>query len=47
MREKKERKVLPTLKFMFGILVREKPWFVVIYVIMGLANAASTTAGDR
>ncbi|MBO6231263.1 MAG: ABC transporter ATP-binding protein [Ruminiclostridium sp.] len=45
MREKKERKVLPTLKFMFGILVREKPWFVVIYVIMGLANAASTTAG--
>ncbi len=44
-KEKKQRIILPTLKFMFGILLREKPWFIVIYIIMGIATAATSIAG--
>ena len=44
-KDREKSKVLPTLKFMFGILMREKPWFIVIYVIMGLATAATSIAG--
>ncbi len=42
---KKPGKILPTLKFMFGIMLREKPWFIVIYAGMGLATAATSIAG--
>ncbi len=41
---KKPRVVLPTLKVMFGIMLREKPWFVVIYIFMALAVIVSGTA---
>ncbi len=44
-KKKTDSKVLQTLKFMFGIMLREKPWFIVIYVIMGLAGAVSSAAG--
>ncbi|MBQ9384224.1 MAG: ABC transporter ATP-binding protein [Ruminiclostridium sp.] len=43
-KEKRPRIVLPTLKVMFGIMRREKPWFIVIYVFMALAVIASGTA---
>ena len=42
---KEPGKILPTLKFMFGIMLREKPWFIVIYAGMGLAAAAASIAG--
>ncbi len=43
-KEKKPRVVLPTLKVMFGIMAREKPWFIIIYVFMALAEIVSGTA---
>ena len=42
---KKPGRILPTLKFMFGIMLREKPWFIVIYAVMGLATAVTSVAG--
>lgn len=42
-KEKKPRVVLPTLKFMFGLLMREKPQLIFIYIIMGLMEVASLT----
>ncbi len=44
-KEKRKGKVLPTLKFMFGIMLREKPYFIVIYIIMGITSAAAGIAG--
>ena len=46
MSEKKKRpgRVRSTLKMMFGIMAREKPWFIVIYVFMALAVIAAGTA---
>lgn len=44
-KKKRERRVLPTLKVMFGIMLHEKPWFIVIYIFMGLAAAAANIAG--
>ena len=43
-KEKGKGKVLPTLKVMFGIMMREKPYFLIIYVIMGLAAAGTSIA---
>ena len=43
-KEKKQKTVLPTLKFMFGVMMKEKPWFILIYAFMGLAAVASKVA---
>lgn len=39
-KEKKPRVIMPTLKVMLGIMLREKPYFIFIYIISGLVQIA-------